>query len=105
MDAKTVEVINATLSPEDAAKVVAALDAVAVEPGVGTVLRHPNSGDVATFVRQYEETYYRVVSTDDRTWTEFEPLVGWDVLHEAVAVVTTPGEAAVDPVEEAPPAK
>jgi hypothetical protein len=103
MDAKTVEVINATLSPEDAAKIVAALDAVAVEPGVGTVLRHPNSGDVALHVRQYDQTYWRIYSTDDRTWIETEPLVGWDVLHEAAAVVTTPGEAAVDPVEE--PAK
>jgi hypothetical protein len=97
MDAKTVEVINATLSPEDAAKIVAALDAVVVEPGVGTVLRHPNSGDVALYVRQYDETYWRVYATDDRTWVETEPLVGWDVLHEAAAVVTTPGEAAVDP--------
>jgi hypothetical protein len=32
----------------------------------------------------------------------FEPLVGWDVLHEAAAVATTPGDAAVDPVEAAP---
>jgi hypothetical protein len=60
-------------------------------------VRNPTNGDVALFVRQYAETYWRVYSTDDRTWTEFEPLVGWDVLHEAAAVVTTPGEAAVDP--------
>lgn len=98
MDAKTVEVINATLSPEDAAKVIAAIKAVTTTPGAGTVLRNPATGDVATVVRQYGETYWRVVASDDRTWTEFEPLVGWDVLFDAPAVVTTPGDAAVDPV-------
>ena len=97
MDATTQTVIKANLSDEDAAKVIAALEAAATEPGVGTVVRNPTNGDVALFVRQYAETYWRVYSTDDRTWTEFEPLVGWDVLHEAAAVVTTPGEAAVDP--------
>jgi hypothetical protein len=105
MDAATQNVIKANLSDEDAAKVIAALDAVATEPGVGTVVRNPATGDVALFVRQYAETYWRVVSVDDRTWTEFEPLVGWDVLHEAAAVVTTPGDAAVDPVEADAPAK
>jgi len=100
MDAKTVEVINATLSPEDAAKVVAALEAVATTPGVGTVMRNPATGDVAVYVRQYAEMYWRVYSTDDRTWIETQPLVGWDTLYDAPAVVTTP---AVDPVEE--PAK
>ncbi len=102
MDATTQNVIKANLSDEDAAKVIAALEAAATEPGVGTVVRNPTNGDVALFVRQYAETYWRVYSTDDRTWTEFEPLVGWDVLHEAAAVVTTPGEAAVDPVAEEP---
>jgi hypothetical protein len=96
MDAKTVEVINANLSEEDAAKVVAALEAAAVEDGVGTVLHNPATGDVALRVRQYGETYYRVVSQDDRAWVETQ-IAGWDVLHEAAAVVTTPGEAVVDP--------
>jgi hypothetical protein len=98
MDAKIEAALAAAdIDPETAAKVVAALEAVAVEPGVGTVLRNPENGNVATYVRQYAETYWRVVSADDRTWTEFEPLVGWDVLHEEAAVATTPGEAAVDP--------
>ena len=97
MDATIEAVLNSERSEEDAAKVKAALEAVVVEPGVGTVLRHPNSGDVALHVRQYDQTYWRIYSTDDRTWIETEPLVGWDVLHEAAAVVTTPGEAAVDP--------
>jgi hypothetical protein len=96
MDAATESVIKANLSEEDAAKVLAALEAVAVEQGVGTVLHNPATGDVALRVRQYAETYWRVYSTEDRTWIEPE-LVGWDVLHEAAAVVTTPGEAAVDP--------
>ena len=102
MDAATQNVIKATLTDEEAAKVIAALEAAAVEDGVGTVLHNTATGDVAVRVRQYAETYWRVYSTDDRTWIEPE-IVGWDVLHEAAAVATTPGEAAVDPVEE--PAK
>jgi hypothetical protein len=106
MDAKIEAALAAAdIDPDTTAKVVAALEAVAVEPGVGTVLRNPENGNVATYVRQYAETYWRVVSADDRTWTEFEPLVGWDVLHQAAAVATTPGEAAVDPVEPAPAKK
>jgi hypothetical protein len=104
MDATTQDVIKATLTDEEAAKVIAALEAVAVEAGVGTVLHNPATGDVALRVRQYAETYWRVYATDDRTWIEPE-LVGWDVLHEAAAVATTPGDAAVDPVEAAAPAK
>jgi hypothetical protein len=96
--------VAAELDEETTEKVLAALEAVAVEQGVGTVLRNPATGDVALFVGQYAETYWRVYSTDDRTWIEPE-LVGWDVLHEAAAVVTTPGEAAVDPVEADAPAK
>ena len=88
---------SAGLSEEDTAKVIAALEAVTTTPVVGTVLRNPATGDVAVYVRQYAESYYRVYATDDRTWTEFEPLVGWDVLYDAPATVTTP---AVDPVEE-----
>lgn len=103
MDAKIDAVLRAELSEEDAAKVIAALEAVTTDPGVGTVLHNPATGDVALYVRQYEETYYRVYSPDDRTWIETEPLVGWDVLHEEAGAVTL--EAAVDPVEEAPPAK
>ena len=98
MDPVTLDVIkSAGLSEEDTAKVIAALEAVTTTPGVGTVLRNPATGDVAVYVRQYAESYYRVYATDDRTWTEFEPLVGWDVLYDAPATVTTP---AVDPVEE-----
>jgi hypothetical protein len=104
MNAATESVIKANLSDEDAAKVIAALEAVAVEQGVGTVLHNPATGDVALRVRQYDEVYWRVYSTDDRTWIEQE-LAGWDVLHEATAVATTPGEAAVDPVEADAPAK
>jgi hypothetical protein len=88
--------VAAELDEETTAKVLAALEAVAVEQGVGTVLRNPATGDVALFVGQYAEKYWRVYSTDDRTWIEPE-LVGWDVLHEAAAVATTPGDAAVDP--------
>jgi IS4 transposase len=104
VDNKMEQVLRAELSEEDAAKVLAALEAVTTDPAVGTVLRHPNSGDVALHVRQYDKTYWRIYSTDDRTWIEQE-LVGWDVLHEAAAVATTPGDAAVDPVEAAAPAK
>jgi hypothetical protein len=96
MDAATQNVIKANLTDEEAAKVIAALEAAAVESGVGTVLHNPATGDLALRVRQYAETYWRVYATDDRTWIEPE-LVGWDVLHEVAAVATTPGDAAVDP--------
>jgi hypothetical protein len=95
MDAK-IEAALAGADEETTAKVLAALEAVAVEAGVGTVLHNPATGDVALRVRQYDEVYWRVYSTDDRTWIEPE-IVGWDVLHEAAAVATTPGDAAVDP--------
>jgi hypothetical protein len=91
MDAATQNVIKANLTEEEAAKVIAALEAAAVEQGVGTVLHNPATGDVALYVRQYAETYWRITSTDDRTWIEKEPLVGWDVLHTAEAV-TAPAE-------------
>jgi hypothetical protein len=105
MDAKIEAALAAAdLDKETTDKVIAALEAATTDPGVGTVLRNPATGDVAVYVRQYEETYYRVYSPDDRTWTEFEPLVGWDVLFDAPAVVTTPGDAAVDPVADPAPA-
>jgi hypothetical protein len=72
----------ADIDPETTAKVIAALQAADVDPSVGTVLRNPANGDTALFVRQYTETYWRVVSVDDRSWTVFGPLVGWDVLHQ-----------------------
>ena len=102
MDAKTIEAVAADsgLSAKSVQKVVDSLESVVVDPAPGTVIRNPATGDVATRVRQYGETYWRVVASDDRTWTEFEPLVGWDVLYDAPAAVTTPGDAAVDPVEE-----
>jgi hypothetical protein len=106
MDAKTIEAVAADsgLSPKSVQKVVDSLEAVVIDPAPGTVLRDPATGDVATRVRQYAETYWRVRSVDDRTWTVFEPIVGWDVLYDAPAVVTTPGDAAVDPVEPVAPA-
>jgi hypothetical protein len=87
-------VIAAGFTKADLPKVMEAL--AEATPAVGQVIRNPATGDVALRVRQYAETYWRVYATDDRTWIEQE-LVGWDVLHEAAAVVTTPGDAAVDP--------
>jgi hypothetical protein len=60
----------------------------AVEQVVGTVLRHPSSGDVALCVRQYGKTYWRICATDDRTWIETDrtwaetEIAGWDVLFD-----------------------
>jgi hypothetical protein len=82
MDPKvTAALAAADLDDETAAKVIAALQAAAVEPSVGTVLRNPANGDTALYVRQYTETYWRVVSADDRSWVETS-LVGWDVLFD-----------------------
>ena len=93
MDSTTKAVISGELSEEDAARVIAALEAVTTDPGVGTVLRNPATGDTAVYVRQYNETYWRVRTTDDRTWTEFEPIVGWDVLYTTEVITTdAPGQ-------------
>jgi hypothetical protein len=108
MDDKTVAAVDAVLpdySTDQVREVLGALAQIQSDPEVGMVLRDPASGAVALRVSEYGQVYWRVVDLRDKSWIETEPLVGWDVLHEAVAVVTTPGEAAVDPVEEAPPAK
>jgi hypothetical protein len=97
-------VVAAGFTKADLPKVMEALAEATTDPAVGQVIRNPATGDVALRVHQYAETYWRVYSTADRTWIEQE-LVGWDVLHEAAAVVTTPGEAAVDPVEADDPAE
>ncbi len=104
MDSKTIEAVAADsgLSAKTVQKVIDSLEAVVISPVPGTIIRNPATGDVAIRVHQYAETYWRVASTDDRTWIEQE-LVGWDVLHEAAAVVTTPGESAVDPVDVVEP--
>jgi hypothetical protein len=88
--------VKAGFTKEDLPKVLEALEAATVDPAVGTVIHNPATGDVAVRVHQYAEMYWRVTSTDDRSWVETS-LVGWDTLHEEAAVVTTPGEAAVDP--------
>jgi hypothetical protein len=97
MDAKIEAALaGADLDEETTAKVIAALEAVAVDAGVGTVLHNPATGDVALLVRQYDEVYWRVYSTDDRTWIEAE-LLGWDVLLDPAKAETlkpeTPTEA------------
>ena len=66
------------------------------EPTVGTVLRNPATGDVATRVERYGETYWRVKSLDDRSWTEFDRIVGWDVLHAAEPTDEGTDELATD---------
>ena len=93
MDPKIEAVLNAELSEEDAARVKAALDAVTSDPAVGTVLRNPATGDVAVRVHQYAEFYWRIYATDDRTWIERDPLVGWDNLFQPVSADARPAEA------------
>jgi hypothetical protein len=63
---------------------MATKEEAAVKPVVGTVLRHPNSGDVALCVSQYGKTYWRIYASDDRTWIE-TGIVGWDVLFDPQA--------------------
>jgi hypothetical protein len=100
---KTIDAVAAEsgVTKDEVAKVIQALESVQTDPAVGQVRHNPATGDVAIFVRQYGETYWSVVSVEDRHWVESDT-VGWDVLVDPVkadagAVVTTPGEAAVDP--------
>jgi hypothetical protein len=103
MNQKTISAVakETGVTKDDVTKVVEALEALQTDPVVGEVRHNPATGDVAIFVRQYGETYWSVVSVEDRHWVEADT-VGWDVLvdpakTEAGAVVTTPGDAAVDP--------
>jgi hypothetical protein len=92
MDPQTVEAVAAQtgLTKDEVDKVAAALNELQSDPPVGRVIHRPENGDVAVRVRQYGETYWRVTSTDDRTWIEAD-LVGWDVLLDpAKAETLTP---------------
>jgi hypothetical protein len=72
-------VINSELPEEDAARLLKAIKR-ATNPAVGTVLRNTSTGDIAVRVRHHLETYWRVVNSDDLTWTDFNPLNSWVVL-------------------------
>jgi hypothetical protein len=89
-------VVAAGFTKADLPKVMEALAAATSDPAVGQVIRNPATGDVALRVHQYAETYWRVYSTDDRTWIEAE-LLGWDVLLDPAKAETlkpeTPTEA------------
>lgn len=97
MDAKTIEAIAAEsgLTKDEVTKVVDALEGLQTDPAVGAIRHNPATGDVAIFVRQYGETYWRAVSPDDRNWVEQE-LVGWDVLVDPAKAETLTPEAPVD---------
>jgi hypothetical protein len=84
MDAKTIEAVAAEsgITKDEVSKVIQSLESLTEDPKVGTVVRNPDTGDVAIFVRQYTQTYWRVVSSDDRSWVETEPRLGWDALFE-----------------------
>jgi hypothetical protein len=89
-------VVAAGFTKADLPKVMEALADATTDPAVGTILRNPATGDVAVRVHQYTEMYWRVTSTDDRSWVEAE-LLGWDVLHDPAKAETlkpeTPTEA------------
>lgn len=75
------------VTKDEVTKVLEALETLTVDPAVGTVAHNPATGDVAVFVRQYAETYWRVTSPDDRSWVEAK-LVGWDVLVDPSKAAT-----------------
>jgi hypothetical protein len=90
---KTVEALAAAsgVVKEEVAKVVEALEALQTDPSVGEVRHNPATGDVAVFVRQYAETYWSVVSVDDRHWVETD-VVGWDVLVNPAKAEASPAK-------------
>lgn len=97
MDERIVEAVatESGVTKDEVAKVVEALEALTTDPAVGAIRHNPATGDVAIRVRQYAETYWRVVSPDDRNWVEPE-LVGWDVLVDPAKAETLTPEAPVD---------
>jgi hypothetical protein len=80
-------VVAAGFTKDDLPAVMEALAAATSDPAVGQVIRNPATGDIAVRVHQYAETYWRVYSTDDRTWIEAE-LLGWDVLLDPAKAET-----------------
>jgi hypothetical protein len=80
-------VVAAGFNKADLPKVMEALAEADTDPAVGQVIRNPATGDVAVRVHQYAEMYWRVTSTDDRTWIEAD-LVGWDVLLDPAKAET-----------------
>ncbi len=80
-------VVAAGFTKDDLPKVMEALAEATTDPAVGQVIRNPATGDIAVRVHQYTEMYWRVTSTDDRTWIEQE-LVGWDVLLDPAKAET-----------------
>jgi hypothetical protein len=80
-------VVAAGFTKADLPKVMEALAEATTDPAVGQVIRNPATGDVAVRVHQYAETYWRVTSTDDRSWIEAD-LVGWDVLLDPAKAET-----------------
>ncbi len=80
-------VVAAGFTKDDLPAVMEALAAATSDPAVGQVVRNPATGDIAVRVHQYTEMYWRVTSTDDRTWIEQE-LVGWDVLLDPAKAET-----------------
>jgi hypothetical protein len=80
-------VVAAGFTKADLPKVMEALAEATSDPAVGQVIRNPATGDVALRVHQHAETYWRVYSTDDRTWIEAE-LLGWDVLLDPAKAET-----------------
>jgi hypothetical protein len=98
MSEKTVSAVakETGVTKDDVAKVVEALEALQTDPVVGEVRHNPATGDVAIFVRQYGETYWSVVSVEDRHWVEADT-VGWDVLVDPAKTEAAPEPEA--PVE------
>jgi hypothetical protein len=80
-------VVAAGFTKDDLPAVMEALAAATSDPAVGQVIRNPATGDVAVRVHQYTEMYWRVTSTDDRSWVETD-LVGWDVLLDPAKAET-----------------
>lgn len=80
-------VVAAGFTKDDLPAVMEALAAATSDPAVGQVIRNPATGDIAVRVHQYAEMYWRVTSTDDRSWIEAE-LLGWDVLLDPVKAET-----------------
>jgi hypothetical protein len=97
MNQKTINAVakQTGVTKDEVAKVVEALEALQTDPAVGEVRHNPVTGDVAVYVRQYGETYWSVVSTDDRHWVETDVL-GWDVLVDPAKAETLEPEAPVE---------
>mgnify|MGYP006270721327 CR=1 FL=1 len=73
----------ADITEDQVRRVLAAVDAVRAGAAVGTIMRQPKTGAVATRVCEGGVPFWAVTAPDGSSWRDMQPrLNGWTVLLE-----------------------